>query len=160
MELWEVTKSASAITRNSAQSSYKSTGGIASEYSKILAEKLSNVKADIQKMETVQEQLDEIRDMHEELTGEVKVDEDSGNANRDDDGVSTQVVCVEKIKRFMPDGSILMMTYEDGRITEQVRKKPHMVSVPDYSAPPKVDGSPETKLEPRQNLDLMELLMM
>ena len=159
MEIWEITKSATALGKNSAQSSYKSTGGIASEYSKILAEKLSNVKADVRKMEAIQEQLDEIRDMHEELTGEVKIDEDSGNANRDYGSVST-ITCVEKIKRFMPDGSILLTTYEGGRITEQVRKKPHMVTVPDYSAPPKVDGSPETKLEPRQNLDLMELLMM
>lgn len=158
MEIWEVTNPVAGIKKSSAQSSYKSKGGIASEYSKILAEKISNIKTDVRQMETVREQLNEIRDMHEELTGEVKIDEDSGNANREDDSTVT-ITCVEKIKRFMPDGSIMITTYEDGKITEQFRKKPHMVSVADYSAPPKVDGSPETKLEARHSLDLMELLM-
>lgn len=159
MEIWEVTKSAAVVEKKSAQSLYKSSGGVASEYSKILAEKMSNVKTDVQKMAAVREQLDAIRDMHEELTGEVKIDEDSGNANREK-GSSARMVCIEKIRRFMPDGSILITTYEDGKLTEQFRKKPHMLVVPDYSAPPKADGSPELKLEARQNLDLMELLMM
>ncbi len=157
MELWEVTKSAAGVGKNSAQSSYRLKGDIASEYSKILAEKISNVKTDIRKMEEVREQLDEIRDMHEELTGEVKADEDSGNANRED-GIS--IVCVEKVKRFMPDGSILITTYEDGKIKEQIRKKPHMIEVPNYFAPPKEDGSPETKWEPRQPFDLTDFLKM
>ena len=162
MELWEVTNPVTSFSRDASQSSYKraSTGGsVASEYSKILAEKISNIKADMQQMDEIQEKLDEIRDLHEELTGEVKIDEDSGNANRDAGNVSASKT-VETIKRFMPDGSIMITTYEDGRITEQVRKKPHMVAVPDYSAPPKPDGSVDMKLKPTQNFDLELLLMM
>ncbi|MBR0290201.1 MAG: hypothetical protein IJQ82_14585, partial [Selenomonadaceae bacterium] len=136
-----------------------STGNVASEYSKILAEKISNIKTDVKQMEEVQEKLDEIREMHEELTGKVKVDEDSGNANRNGGSVS-KTVDIETIRRFMPDGSIMVTTYEDGKVTEQVRHKPHMTVVPDYSAPPKADGSPHTELKPTQNFDLAMLLMM
>ena len=157
MGIWEVNTMSVTVS----QTSYKntSTNSVASEYSKILAEKMANVKKDVQEMEIVQEQLDEIREMHEELTGEIKVDEDSGNANRDG-GSMTKTVEIETIKRFMPDGSIMVTTYEDGKITEQVKHKPHMMVVPDYTAPPKPDGSVATKLKPYQNLDLEMLLMM
>ena len=158
MGIWEVNNISAAVKSKSYNS--VSTNNVAFEYSKILAEKIANVKADVQAMQTVQEQLDEISDLHEELTGKVKVEEDSGNANREDDGAEPNIICVEKVKRYLPDGSIMITTYEDGKIAEQVKKKPHMISVPDYSAPPKADGSPDTKLEPRQSLDLMELLMM
>ena len=143
MEIWEVTNPAAGVKKNSAQPSYKLPKGIVSEYSKILAEKMSNIKADVREMEETKEQLDEISYLQDELKNS-----------------SVNIVTIEKVKRFMPDGSIMITTYEDGKVTEQVRKKPHMISVPDYSAPPKVDGSPETKLEARQSLDLMELLMM
>lgn len=157
MGIWEISGSVPDMVGNP---SYKvSSKSVASEYSKILAEKISNVKADVQAMQAVQDQLDEIRDLHEELTGEIKVDEDSGNANRDG-GTVTKTVEVETIKRFMPDGSIMVTTYEDGKITEQVRHKPHMMVVPDYTAPPKPDGSVDTELKPYQNLDLEMLLMM
>ena len=136
-----------------------SSKSVASEYSKILAEKISNIKTDVKQMEEVQEKLDEIRELHEELTGKVKVDEDSGNANRNGGSVS-KTVDIETIRRFMPDGSIMVTTYEDGKVTEQVRHKPHMTVVPDYSAPPKADGSPHTELKPTQNFDLAMLLMM
>ncbi|MBR0261188.1 MAG: hypothetical protein IJQ85_05270 [Selenomonadaceae bacterium] len=157
MGIWEV----NTISVTTGKTSYKtaSSGGVASEYSKILAEKMANVKRDVREMEIIQEQLDEIRDLHEELTGEVKIDEDSGNANRDSGSV-TKTVEIETIKRFMPDGSIMVTTYENGKITEQVRHKPHMMVVPDYTAPPKPDGSPATELKPYQNLDLEMLLMM
>ena len=87
MGILEVTKVAAGTGHNAAQSSYRGKSDIASEYSQILAEKIANIKADVQAMEAVQEQLDEISEMHEELTGEVKIDEDSGNANRDDGNV-------------------------------------------------------------------------
>ena len=157
MELWEVTKTVSVTVSTSCKK--VSTGNVASEYSKILAEKISNIKTDVKQMEEVQEKLDEIREMHEELTGKVKVDEDSGNANRNDGSVS-KTVDIETIRRFMPDGSIMVTTYEDGKVTEQVRHKPHMTVVPDYAAPPKADGSPHTELKPTQNFDLAMLLMM
>lgn len=157
MEIWEVTKPAAGVKKNSAQPTYKIQKGVVSEYAKILAQKMSNVKADVQEMEIVREQLDEIRDMHEELTGKVKVDEDSGNANRED-GASLNIVCVEKVKKFLPDGSVMITTYEDGKIADRVKIKPHMISVADYSKPPKIDGSPETTLKPTQNF-FLEFMM-
>ena len=157
MGIWEISSLPEEMIGTS---SYKvSSKSVASEYSKILAEKMSNVKRDVQQMEIIQEQLDEISDMHEELTGEVKIDEDSGNANRDSGSVS-KTVEVETVKRFMPDGSIMVTTYENGKVTEQVRHKPHMMVVPDYTAPLNPDGSPATELKPYQNLDLEMLLMM
>ena len=159
MEIWEVTNPAAGTRKNSAQSSYKTADGVVSEYSKILAEKLSNVKADMREMEKVQAQLDEICDLQEELTGRVKVDEDSGNANRKE-GTVSNLPCVEKVKRYLPDGSILVTTYEDGKISDRLKMKPHMIVVPDYTAPPKPDGSVETTLKATQNLDLMELFML
>ena len=145
MGIWEVKISPTEMSSDG--SLYKNTSPgktAASEYSKILNEKISNIKADIEQMEETQEQLDEISELQEELTG----------------GGSTNFTEVETIKRFMPDGSIMVTTYENGKITEQVRHKPHMAVVPDYSAPPKPDGSPATELKPYQNLDLEMLLMM
>ena len=145
MGIWEVKISPTEMSSDG--SLYKNTSPgktAASAYEKILNEKISNIKADIEQMEETQEQLDEISELQEELTG----------------GGSTNFTEVETIKRFMPDGSIMVTTYENGKITEQVRHKPHMAVVPDYSAPPKPDGSPATELKPYQNLDLEMLLMM
>ena len=142
MGIWEVQNS-SLLNLNG--STHKSgSKALVSEYSKILDEKIANVKEDIEKMEAVQEKLDEIDELQAELTG-------NGTA---------QMVEVETIKRFMPDGSIMVTTYENGKITEQIRHKPHMMAVPDYNAPPKADGSPEIELKPYQNFDLEMLLMM
>ena len=91
MEIWEVTNSA-AVGKNSAQTSYK-TAGVSSEYAKILAQKISDVESDVKEMEAVQEQLDEIDEMQEELAGNVNT-----------------LLSVEKVRRFMPDGSILVTT--------------------------------------------------
>ena len=160
MEIWEVTNPVAGFRKDTSQSSYRSGSNVASEYSKILAEKISNVKTDVQKMAAVQEQLDEIRDLHEDLTGEIKIDEDSGNANRDSNSSASAGNSTETIKRFLPDGSIMITTYEGSRIVEQVKHKPHMTVVPDYSAPPNPDGTVATKLEASQSLDLAMLLMM
>ena len=157
MEVLEVTNIAAGSRKKSAQSSNKLADGAASEYSKILAEKLSNVKADMREIEKVQNQLDEICDLQEELTGRVKVDEDSGNANRKE-GTISNLPCVEKIRRYLPDGSVLITTYEDGRISDRVKMKPHMLVVPDYTAPPKADGSVETTLKATQNF-FLEFMM-
>ena len=67
---------------------------------------------------------------------------------------------VETIKRFMPDGTIMMLTFEDGKLTKKYRKRPEMVAKPDFSRPAKiVDGEekPQTKMVPRLNIfdDLM-----
>ncbi|MBQ7453532.1 MAG: hypothetical protein IJS69_00530 [Selenomonadaceae bacterium] len=159
MEIWEVTTSTTTIKKFSTQSSCKSTSPIAAEYSKILAEKISNITADVRKMEEFQEQLDEICDLQEELTGNIKIDEDSGNANRDSAATSINQP-TETIKRFMPDGSIMITTYKGAKIVEQMKQRPHMITVPDFSAPPNPDGTTATKLEARQSLDLATLLMM
>ena len=142
MGIWEIN---GLVAEADGNYSYK--GGaknLVSDYSKILDEKISNIKADIEKMEETQEQLDEISELQEELTN----------------GASTKIVETETIKRFMPDGSIMVTTYEGGKIVEQVRHKPHMTVVADYTAPPKPDGTPATKLKPYQNFDLEMLLMM
>ena len=46
-------------------------------------------------------------------------------------------------KRFMPDGTLIVTTKNDGKIVEQSKKKPHLVPVPDA-----LTG--EVKLEPFQ----------
>lgn len=158
MVIREVTNPAASFGKNAAQSSYRGAD-IASAYSEILAEKISNIKADVQAMAETQSQLDDIAALQEELTGNVKVDEDSGNANRSD-ASSTPIQPLETVKRFMPDGSIMVTTYKGSKIVEQVKHKPHMVAVPDYTAPPKPDGNLNIKLEARQNYDLEMLLMM
>ena len=156
MDIREITNLAADFGSSTRKSK---SNGITSEYSKILAKKLANVKTDVKKMNAVQDQLDEIRDLQEEITGEVKLDEDSGNANRKDFNGATAKT-VETIKRFMPDGSILITTYEGSTITEQIKQKPHLKVVPDYAAPPNPDGSVAKKTERAQNLDLMALLSM
>ena len=158
MDIREITNPASSSATASTHRSKSS--GIASEYSQILASKIANVEADIRNMNAVQDQLDEIADLQEEITGQVKVDEDSGNANRTDSSGTASAQAVETIKRFMPDGSILITTYEGGTITEQIKQKPHLQIVADYSAPPNPDGSVATKVERTQSLDLAALLMM
>ena len=64
---------------------------------------------------------------------------------------------ISTVKRFKPDGSIQITTYEDGDVISQTKIKPHFVPTPDLSAPPQPDGSPQIKFEPRFNL--LELLM-
>ena len=156
MDIREVTNLAAP---GKSQASYKKSRSVASDYAQILADKIANVETDMRKMNSVREQLDEIADLQEEITSQVKVDEDSGNANRQQ-SASTNTQTVETIKRFMPDGSILITTYEGGSIVEQIKQKPHTQVVADYSAPPNPDGSVATKTERTQRLDLAALLTM
>ena len=61
----------------------------------------------------------------------------------------------ETIRRFMPDGSILMLTYENGKVVDEYRKKPQLVEKPDLSRPAKIvngEEKPQTKLVPRLRL--------
>ena len=150
MEIWEITNQTTTLVRDAPLNSRGNTS-TTSEYSKILAAKMSNAKADIRAMEAVQNQLDEIRDLQEELTGTVKVDEDSGNANRDEDSGTWTPHTIETVKRYLPDGTIMLTTYTDGKISDRVKLKPHMIVVPDYTAPPKPDGSVATELKPTNN---------
>ena len=49
----------------------------------------------------------------------------------------------EIIRRLMPDGSVMITEYNDGKIVSRYRKKPHMIAVPDENAPIKTakDGT-------------------
>lgn len=66
----------------------------------------------------------------------------------------------ETVRRILPDGSILISEYEDGKLVGRDRQKPHLKAVPDESAPPPPlapDGTvlttqQEMKLVPRQNI--------
>ena len=159
MQTYEVKNSLAGFAANGGNlTSRQSKSSVVSEYSAILAEKLANVKADLEEMNTVREQLEEIRELHEELTGQIKVDEDSGNANRESSNANSAGAS-ETIKRFMPDGSIMITTYRDGSVVQQVKQRPHLIPVPDYSAPPTASGETPVKMEARQSLDLLSLLM-
>ena len=61
----------------------------------------------------------------------------------------------EIIRKYMPDGTILVLTYQDGKVTDQHRIKPMLTEKPDYSRPPIVKNGEEeyqTKLVPKRNL--------
>lgn len=73
--------------------------------------------------------------------------------------LQNSVTATETVKRFMPDGTIVITTYEGSSILQRTEFKPHLVPVADYSAPPTPSGQPATKFVPKQNLDLLSLLM-
>ena len=58
----------------------------------------------------------------------------------------------ETIRRVMGDGTILVMTTENGKIVDQYRKKPRLVPVSNAAAPPDAPTSEKVKMEPAQNL--------
>ena len=81
-----------------------------------------------EKRDSLQETLEEL----EERRQEIKELEDAQKAME-----------VEVIRRIMPDGSILVTEYHDGKIASRFRKHPHMVEMPDPNvAPPRnTDGN-------------------
>ena len=107
-----------------------------SEYAKILAEKISEVDS-------------EFEDAKNNLSEQ----------NQSAGGGNNSSVATETIKRFMPDGSIMITTYEGSSIVQQIKLRPHLVPVADYSAPPSASGEPQIELKPQQSLDLLSLLM-
>ena len=107
-----------------------------SEYAKILAEKISEVDS-------------EFEDAKNNLSEQ----------NQNSGGKNNSSVATETIKRFMPDGSIMITTYEGSSIVQQIKLRPHLVPVADYSAPPSASGEPQIELKPQQSLDLLSLLM-
>ena len=64
---------------------------------------------------------------------------------------------IETLRRIMPDGTLRIVTYKDGQMTDEMRIKPHLVVTPDYSAPPTPEG--QTALQEEQRLSLAQLLM-
>ena len=115
MKIWEISSAQLPLTAS------KNTSGepANSEYAKILAEKIADARNEMERMDELQAQLDEIADLHEELTG-----------RRPDSSQSKET---STIKRFMPDGSILFLTVQDGKTVQAVKHKPHLFDVVDLS---------------------------
>lgn len=104
---------------------------VSSDYAKILSEKIS----------AINEQFADIKKNLEEQTK-------NSYGSKD----------IKTIKRFMPDGSLMITTYEDGKLASQIKKRPHLVPVADYSAPPTASGKPAIKME--EGFSVADLLMM
>ena len=145
----EILKISQIANSNSQSKNANSTSAAKSEYAKILAEKIASAIDTMKQMNVVQSQLDEINELHKELTGKSTSNDDS----KDNGGIES----TRTIKRFMPDGSIMITTIKDGEIVEQHKKKPHLVAVADYSAPKTESGQTPLKME--SHLDLLSLLM-
>ena len=122
-------------TDSNSQSTATNAAQISSDYAKILAEKISEIEA---AMKETQENAEQQQQNFSEN--------------------STSAKSVETIKRFMPDGSIMITTYEDGEISSQIKKRPHLVPTPDYSAPPDASGNVAMKMT--QQFSAADLLMM
>lgn len=112
-------------------SAVTNNAGSSSDYAKILAEKVS-----------------EINEQFEDMQKNSQSRQNSQNSSPKN---------IETIKRFMPDGSIMITTYEDGKISSRIKKRPHLVPVADYSKP-SVNGEPAMKMV--QQFSLADLLMM
>ena len=108
--------------------------GESSGYAKILAEKIAEVDSDMNKQNNSASQQD--------------------NAATSGERSMTNI---ETLRKIMPDGSIRIITYENGEMVEEMKIRTHPVAVPDYSAPPTPDGEPALKSE--QRLSLAALLM-
>lgn len=141
MKIWELGSTQLPLT--TAKSSSGETTD--SDYAKILAEKLADARTDMEQLDEIRSQLDEIAQLQAELTG---------NASG-----SSQSREVSIIKRFKPDGSILFLTVQDGKVVQTFKKKPRLVAVADPSAPLTPSGQTAVKLEARPQLDLAGLLM-
>lgn len=108
-----------------------------SDYARILAEKIAEVNGgnnDQQNNSATQQE-------NKSSTGES----------------SESMPAIETLRRIMPDGSLRIVTYQDGEIVDQLRIRPHLVMEPDYSAPP--DSNGDAALKGEQRLSLAQLLM-
>ncbi len=81
----------------------------------------------------------------------------SGGVSSAANSQSSAAKTIETIKHFKPDGSVVITTYEDGKITDRTQIKPHLVPVPDFDAPLTPEGKIDVKYVP--HMSLMELLM-
>ena len=74
---------------------------------------------------------------------------------------TTASVKIQVIRKFMPDGSLLVLKTKGNEVIDQYRKKPRLTTKPDFSRPPKpgADGMerPQTKQVPKQ--DIFEMMM-
>ena len=127
-----ISSKAQSVYQNGSEnnSAAQSSVKVSSDYQKILAERITEVN----------QQFEEMRE------------------NLENQQQSKAMSSTYTKKRFMPDGSMMITTYEDGEIKSQIKKKPHLVPMPDYSAPLTADGKPAIKMESQFNL--LDLLMM
>ena len=107
-------------------------------YAEILAGKLASVKDDLKRMEKEREDIEAIDTLRRDA-------EERGT-------LRPAAETPETIRRVMGDGTILVMTTENGKIVDQYRKKPRLVPVSNAAAPPNAPTSEKVKMEPAQNL--------
>ena len=112
--------------------------GETSDYAKILAEKISEVDSE----------MDNAQD-----NSSNNFSSQQGTTSSDGNSMSM----IETLRRIMPDGTLRIVTYKDGQMTDEMRIKPHLVVTPDYNAPPTPEG--QTALQEEQRLSLAQLLM-
>ena len=141
MKIWEI-GSQLPLTTSKGSSDDSSTP---SEYAKILAEKIADARTEMEQMDEIQAQLDEIAELHKELTGKSL---DSSPSKE-----------TSTIRKFKPDGSILFLTVQDGKTVQITKKKPHLVAVADPTAPLTPSGHTAVKLEQKPEIDFAGLLM-
>lgn len=141
MSAWNITASPDliqAMAKISENSNSKNSfaannsAGFSSDYAKILSQKLAQVDQEFE--DSVQ------------------------NLSEQDLTAVNNMPVIETIKRFRPDGSITITTYKDGKIDSSTKIKPHLVPVPDFSAPPTPEGDTDIKFV--QRFTLAELLML
>ena len=100
-----------------------------------------------------EEALQAKRDLEQKGSALFKKDEDTAAEGKSAKKLSTDT---EIIRKYMPDGSFLILTYQDGKIVDQRRTKPLLVEKPDLSRPTviKNNGQEEyqTKLVPKKPL--------
>ena len=111
-----------------------------SEYSRILAEKIAEVDSEMNNTQN--------------NTANQQENASSGSAGSSDDKSTT---AIETLRRIMPDGSLKIVTYEDGKIVSQLKIRPQLVMTPNYSLPP--DPTGDLQLKPEQKLSLAAMLM-
>ncbi len=102
------TMGSSAVTR--LKTAAKGAEPFKEMFSSLLQEKRDSLKETLEEMEEKRQELEELEAMR-------------------------QMPEVEIIRRLMPDGSIMVTEYRDGEIASRYRKTPHMVDMPDPSAP-------------------------
>ena len=142
MGLWDINNVSADLIRTLAEKSGNSNNhfavtknsGFSSDYAKILSQQIAQLEQDVQAAS------ENISTQEQELTA------------------NTNMEVIETVKRFRPDGSIMITTYKDGKIDSTTKIKPQLVPMPDYSVPPTPEGQPKIKLVPQ--LSLAQLLML
>ncbi len=145
--LWtgDITGTSTSSAVSGLSSSREQTSDVTATYAEILAGKLATIDDELKRLEKVREDIEEIDTLRRDAE------------NRESIQFSEEMP--ETVRRVMGDGTILVTTTVDGKITEQYRKKPHMVLTPNPSAPEDALPSEKYKLQPRHNpLDMLAFM--